>query len=308
MASSSVPSQEKKINHLAFYQQWAGHPIEDLRIFRNITYQKRSETPVIYLAGDSSLDNKFWVPSPGPGGEPLPVTVPDIYNHTFGRPQPKPDVAFWVNHVFGEEATCINAAVEESMLRQRDHKLLQHDEFVRDSIRSQDILIVSIGANDIAMKPTLRTAWHMLCLAWLTPRSWIENGKAPSLSYFRNLFGTKIKDYITRLTAEEKPSAVIVCMIYYPLEARRGQSGWADWALGALGYSWWPAQLQAAIKQIYHSATDKIQVEGTRVAPCALFGVMDGTKKQDYVDRVEPSVEGGRKIAAKFREMLLRSV
>jgi hypothetical protein len=64
-----------------------------------------------------------------------------------------------------------------------------------------------------------------------------------------------------------------------------------------LGYGMYPGQLQAAIRQIYASATAKIQVDGTTVVPCALYEVMDGKREGDYVARVEPSVDGGRKMA-----------
>ncbi|KAF1992853.1 hypothetical protein P154DRAFT_528194 [Amniculicola lignicola CBS 123094] len=204
--------------------------------------------------------------------------------------------------MLGDRATAINTSVEESMLRERDWELLPHDAFIRDNIREEDILIVSIGANDVALRPLASTVWHMLRLAWLTQLSSLQNGSAWSLSYFQHLLGTKVQDYLTKLTSKTKPRAIIVCMIYFPLES--GQTSWADLQLKLLGYNSNPAQLQTAIKKIYDIATRQIKIEGTRVLPCSLYEVLDGKHKDDYTARVEPNENGGRKMAKKFVEML----
>jgi len=294
-----------KVRPLFFYGQFHGHPLDDLAVFHAATISQRQQTPIIYCAGDSSLDNKFWVPSAGPGGEPLPVHVPEIYRSILEPPRPKPDVAFWLNHLLGARSTALNTAVEESMLRDRDADLLPHDKFIRDHIRSQDILVVSVGANDIAFKPTAATAMHMLNLAWLTSRSSIEKGTASSLGYFANLFGSRLQLYVEKLVGKQRPCAVVVCMIYYPLEAGVGsQQSWADLPLKTMGYNRDPGQLQAAIRKMYELATSKIRVDGTQVLPCALYEVMDGKDASDYVQRAEPSVQGGRKMAKLIIELL----
>jgi hypothetical protein len=289
----------RKINTSRFYYEWKGHQVNDLVRFHDITHAERPDKPVVYLAGDSSLDNKFWVHKTV---EDIGVDVPKIYEKTLEKPLPKPDVSFWMNHLLGERATCINTAVEESMLRDRDQNLLSHDEFIRDNIRSEDVLIVSVGANDVALRPLPTTIWQMLRLAWLTPRKFLERGN--SLSYFKHMFGTKVEDYVKRLTAKTKPRAVIICMIYFPLEARFGQKSWAEMQLKALGYNLFPGQLQTAIRAMYEIATKQIRVEGTSVVPCALHEVLDGKQIDDYTARVEPNHEGGRKMAVRFMELL----
>jgi hypothetical protein len=295
----------KKINTSRFYHEWKGHTIPDVSAFRSTTLSVRPSKPIIYLAGDSSFDNKYWVPSSGPHGEALPVPVPAIYRAALDRPCPKPDIAFWLNHFLGESATTLNLAVEESTLRERDTDLPDHDEFIKDNIRAEDILIVSVGANDIALKPTFATMRHMLQLAWLTPRSSLERGTAWSLSHFTDMFKNQVEAYVSKLVEKQKPRAIIVCMIYYPLEADASkQKSWADFPLKLLGYNRCPGQLQTAIKQMYELATKKVQVEGVKVVPCALFEVMDGKNEEDYTARVEPSAEGGRKIALKLEEIV----
>jgi lysophospholipase L1-like esterase len=300
-SKSGPPS---KINLYRFYNQFRGHPVEDLTTFLNITLLERPNKPIVYLAGDSSLDNKYWVPSPGPGGDALPVMVPEIYEKTLDRPRPKPDVSFWLNHVLGDRATCINTAVEESMLRDRDETLLVQDDFIRDNIRSNDVLVVSIGANDVALKPSPATIVRMMQMAWLTQFSSLENGSAYALPYFKNLFGTKIQDYVERVTAKTKPRAVIVSMIYFPLEWAPNQQSWANAQLKVLRYDSYPEKLQMAIRQMYDIATKEIQIVGTEVLPCALYEVLDGKEKKDYTDRVEPSADGGKKMAERFVELL----
>lgn len=41
----------------------------------------------------------------------------------------------------------------------------------------------------------------------------------------------------------------------------------------------------------------KISIPGTEVIPLPLFNVLDGKNTDDYVARVEPSPQGGRKMA-----------
>jgi hypothetical protein len=290
------------INTSRFYHQWKGHPLPDISAFHSAILSLRPNKPIIYLAGDSSLDNKYWVPSSGPFGEPLPVEAPEIYDVVLDRPHPTPDIAFWLNHFLGDGATALNLAVEESTLREREHRLLNHDKFIRDNIRAEDILIVSVGANDIALKPSGPTMFHMLLLAWLTPRLFLRWGWC--LRYFTKLFKDQIQAYVSRLVEKQKPRAVIICMIYHPLEAHASmQSSWADLPLKLLGYNIFPGHLQLAIEKLYVLATKKIRIEGVTVVPCALFEAMDG-KKEDYTARVEPSVEGGRKMAVLLNEIV----
>jgi len=295
----------KRINPAPFYGQWSGHPLSGLTTLYNIARTERPNTPIVYLAGDSSLDNKAWVTSSGPGGDALPVVVPDIYNAFLDPPQPKPDVAFWMNHFLGPRATVINAAVEATMLRDRDAGLLGHDEFIRDHIRPEDVLIVSVGANDIALSPNTSTMRHMMQLSWVTSLKSIKEGTASSLGYFKEMFGSQTQAYISGIIAKQKPRVVVVCMIYFPLEAEFSeQSSWADTQLKVLGYGRNPAQLQAAIKKIFEQGTSSIRLEGTTVVPCALFKTMDGKMKEDYTARVEPSVQGGRKMSAQLKDIL----
>jgi hypothetical protein len=94
-------------------------------------------------------------------------------------------------------------------------------------------------------------------------------------------------------------------MIYYPLEASSSkQTSWADLPLKLMGYNRFPGQLQTAIRKMYELATKQIQIPGVHVVPCSLYESLDGKCEADYVARVEPSAEGGRKMALQLNEII----
>lgn len=299
----------EKISPAPFFTEWKGHPIADLKKLFTNTLLLRGDTPIVWLAGDSSLDNKAWLSADGPGGKPLPVSVPDFYTPQFRTLTPfKPDVAFWMNHHLGDRASVINGAIEASLLRERRGTfMLPHDRFVKDNMRPQDILVVSVGANDIALSPTMWTIFNMLRLTYLSSQENIENGSAWALGHFKRLFGKQVQKYIEGLMKDTKPKVVIVCMIYYPLEASHSfEKSWADQQLKALKYDTQPEKLQAAIRTMYEQATKQIKIKGTKVITVPFYDVLDGKNADDYVERVEPSVEGGRKMSERLRTEIER--
>lgn len=67
--------------------------------------------------------------------------------------------------------------VEATTLNERCLRLRPQDKFLRDNLSSSDVLIVSIGGNDIALAPTpctIASVAGLLCL----PLSCLENGKS----------------------------------------------------------------------------------------------------------------------------------
>jgi hypothetical protein len=273
-------------------------------------------------AGDSSLDNKYWF------HDVLPA--PPGYQSILRPPEAKPDVTYWLNTILSEERhrttlnlKAINTAVEATTLNERTFQLRPQDRFLRDNLQANDILVVSIGGNDVALLPCPCTIASMLCLARCTPQACIENGGTcgtfpcddyccgcgpslwscfcaypPCLGYLRHLFGTRVGSYIRALTSKNKPAKILVCMIYYPAETMG--HGWAEPALKALGYNSNPDKVQAIIRKMFVEATGNIP----GVVPVPLFHALDGKDPADYVARVEPSARGGRKMA----EFLLHSI
>lgn len=123
----------------------------------------------------------------------------------------------------------------------------------------------------------------------------IESGQACCLDHFVRMFRSDVTTYINKLVAKRKPSKIAICMIYFPDESQPGS--WADVALCCLGYNSKPKQLQATIAKIFEKATCEIKISGCEVIPVPMFEVLDGKTTSDYIQRVEPSVSGGRKIA-----------
>merc|ERR1711879_942062 len=102
---------------------------------------------------------------------------------------------------------------------------------------------------------------------------------------------------------DKTPKKIVVCMIYYPDEAQTGS--WADTSLGHLKYDNNPEQLQLCIRKMYELATAQVEIPGVEVVPCPLFQVLDGKTTGDYCERVEPSPQGGLKMANAFLDVYL---
>jgi hypothetical protein len=245
----------------------------------------------------------------------------------------KQDIAYWFNRQLvdkqmGGNHFCINCAVEghfhflrsspklplldmicsswwwfltlnfcmhtESTLADRfNGKLLVHDVFVRDHLAAEDVVVISAGGNDIALRPSLGTILSVIALL-SQPMGAIDSGWAIGLGHFKSLFKTRVEGYIKSLTAKQKPKMVVVCMIYYLDEVAGGS--WADRVLSLLGYNSNPAKLQLLIRTVFRIATQEIKVDEVEVRAFPLFEVLDGKTSSDYEQRVEPSVQGGEKI------------
>lgn len=307
------------ISSFRFYNEYHGHKVEDLSLLYRELRGNRTDTAILWTAGDSSLDNKHWFNDR--------VDAPPGYSSILHPPISRPDVTYWLNMLL-EEQKCdtsqrifaINTAVEATTLNERTFRLRPQDIFIRDHIQPQDTLIVSIGGNDVALMPCPCTIVSMLCLSRCIPESCVSNswtcgtfptddcccGCGPSLAsclcayppclgYLRHLFGTRVQHYIRALTSKTKPSTIMVAMIYYPSEIPT--NGWAGPALRALGYDTNPGRLQTLIRVMMREATERIRVPGSTVVAIPLFHALDPKNASDYVERVEPSAEGGKKMA-----------
>lgn len=77
----------QKVNTSRFYFEYKGHQIDDIATFFNIVTTQRPDAPIVYLAGDSSLDNKYWLPSTRDAVPTAPV--PEVYKLAAARAAPK---------------------------------------------------------------------------------------------------------------------------------------------------------------------------------------------------------------------------
>ncbi len=100
------------------------------------------------------------------------------YEGVLSPPHSVKDVCYHINRACvdaGINYVCINAAVEESLVAERDgDRLLAHDIFVRDRLAFDDILIVSVGGNDVALRPNSDTQ-HSLAMLYMTPKILLRN-------------------------------------------------------------------------------------------------------------------------------------
>jgi len=306
------------LNAGVFYQTYHGHEVHHLQALRD-GLRAAGSSRFAYVAGDSSLDNKHWFFDPMRekadqlrGQASFVADALNGYEKVLSPPRMVKDVSYWLNKECMERTSedqpplaCLNCAVEESCIGLRETRgLLPQDEFIRDNITEDDILVVDVGGNDVALSPTVGVILNMLWLLYLTPKAVIGLGPvtAPGLLYFIHMFRIRLRRYIEQLTAKRKPRKVVICMLYF-LDEKPGGS-WADAVLGKLGYDTDPSKLQTVMRQVYSWGVSQISIPGTTVVPLPLYEVLDGKDTSDYVQRVEPSVTGGQKMAVAMAEQI----
>lgn len=285
------------INSINFYGEYHGHKISHLTILLNELKKQDPNRNFAYLAGDSSLDNKYWLLNDEE------ENAVNGYQHILKPPVMKPDIAYHMNKLFESNNSnycAINTSVEESTIALRYNELLPQDKFIQQNITNNDILIVSLGGNDIALRPSLKTIWNMSLMMYMNSISTIKKGPdyAWGMNHFINLFKNDVEKYILKTIGDKRPKKIIINTIYYPDEKSTG--GWAGETLGFLGYNSNPKKLQATIRAIFKYATSKIKIDGSEVIPFAMYKILNGKDSNDYVQRVEPSNIGGFKLAQAY--------
>jgi hypothetical protein len=201
-----------------------------------------------------------------------------------------------------EDTVAINCAVEVTTVGERiQNGLLPQDAFLRDRLSTNDVLIVSVGGNEFALKPTNWTRFHMLAVI-AAPACTLRYN--PSFWALVRIFRDQVTAYVAQLTvrctvAERKRLRVLVCMIYYPCTVYNPLS-WSGALLKLTGYDRNPVHVQHLIRMLYEYGTRCIP----DVTPVPLFDVLDADNSTHYVARVEPSSEGGRLMAERFCALL----
>lgn len=267
----------KKVRSSDFYGEFHGHRVKDLQCLHPAL--RKTSDSLIWTAGDSSLDNKYWFQDERPSV--------GAYANVLDPPISNADVTYWLNFLSEqrtressgepERRAAINTAVEATTLNERTFQLRPQDEFLRENIQPNDILVVSVGGNDVALAPLPCTIVSVLSLTCfplsVLKRSFTivtlpcddycygcgpsllscSGGCPPCLGYMAHLFGTRVQKYIELLTAKTKPKKILVCMIYYLDE--NPVASWAGPALSALGYNRNPEKVQMAIQKFFTEAT-----------------------------------------------------
>ena len=199
-----------------------------------------------------------------------------------------------------------------------------------ECITADDYLIISLGGNDIALRPNLCTILNVLTLVNCTTTDCIEKRACGSsipidecccgfttsccsnalafpfgYGYMIHLFKTRLEKIAVNILSKRKviPKKVLICMVYY-LDEKPGGS-WAEMALSGLGYNKNPRHLQTVIKLLFRDATSKISIPGVSVQAVPLFESLDGSDTSDYCARVEPSAKGGEKMGKQLLDYIL---
>lgn len=93
------------------------------------------------------------------------------------------------------------------------------------------------------------------------------------------------------------PACVALCTIYFP-DKNSEVSSWASNVLYLLGYDSRPGRLQDVIRAIHAQGVLRVSLPPPlRLVPVPLFEALDGKDTTDYAARVEPSAQGGAKLA-----------
>jgi len=304
-----LDTPKNKIESQLFYAHYHGHPISDLDTLHQ--HLRSAGKNIVWLAGDSSLDNKHWLYRCSADNKKHQKLDDDSFTGDLTNGYEKivepargvKDVCFSLNRLLqNENLAVINCAVEESTLLDRKSVLLRHDDFIRENMTADDYLIVSIGGNDIALRPAIPTMLSVGLLNFLAPLSRIEHNYGIGSGYLKWLFNTQTSVYIKDICTRKKPRKVIICLFYYPSVAGRG---WADTLLNFLGYSKNPKKIQAIIDMVFRTATTRIKIDGVEVVHVALSSILDPNNPLDYENRVEPSVQGGEKMANAFYKIIV---
>eukprot|EP00536_Pseudo-nitzschia_multiseries_P009308 jgi/Psemu1/200327/e_gw1.256.2.1 len=337
-SSSSITT----IPAVDFYGEYHGHTVKHLETVRAALETKKGGGcgAFVYLVGDSTLDNKHWIflendsdfvahnRSKAEALPELAAAAVNGYETVLDPPRMVRDVAYWMNHQVRSQtrsqarstttttaALCtINAAVEESTVSERDNgaSLLPQDAFVARNAGPNDTVVVSMGGNDLALRPSTETQ-QALRDVLVSPSEAVDDGTAPGFDHLLNLFHDKVERIlesmllIIRGERDQLPKLVVVCALYYPDEASAA-GGWADPVLEQLGYNTDPSGVQRMLRSLHKQMERRgfpSLAKSVTVRVFPMFEVLDGKHHGDYVQRVEPSTVGGQKLAGALLEWIL---
>jgi len=290
-----------KISSQAFYNQYFGHPSHLLS--KVVThFNKYENNRIVYLAGDSTLDNKFWIKGSYP--------AINGYEEVLSPSSCKGDFAYYLNNelIYNDlnHYKVVNCAREASSFTDKEYSLCEQDIIIRENIKANDVLIVSIGGNDLALVPSISLLSNFIIANYFNRASTLENNpeKAWGLSDVVKTFRVGITKYIKKLIRKTKPSKVIICMVYYP--DTNFVSSWCGPFLTLSGYSFNPSRIQAIIKHIYNEAICNIKLKGVETLYFPMFEHLDANDTTNYVGRVEPSELGTEKLSKELVKLIVQ--
>ncbi len=242
------------------------------------------KTSLIFLAGDSTMDSKHWFREE--------TTAVNGYETILAPPTMKLDLSYFANSLLdGSDTACVNCAVEEASLGGKEH-LSANDVIIRDNLGPNDVLVVSIGGNDIALHPSVGTVFNMMKLLHMNSHDRMMSDPLGcwGFPHFVWLFKDCLSAYINKLISKASPQKIVVMMLYYPCEVQTDDC-WAAGSLNMMGY-YSPAGrdfLQAAIRAIYVHVIQQLTFGSIPVETIPMFEVLNASDPSHYCAGVEPS-------------------
>uniref|UniRef100_A0A7S2EHH7 SGNH hydrolase-type esterase domain-containing protein n=1 Tax=Trieres chinensis TaxID=1514140 RepID=A0A7S2EHH7_TRICV len=305
-----------------YYENYHGHWPEHLAAVDEALRSNGKKR--VFFVGDSTLDNKHWffdlTREKGPQvGESNDFTAPCLpsYRGAFvaGHDRMVKDVAYHTTSSLegmGVPYAALNCAVEESTVgERRDGSPYGQDDFVRGAMTSDDYLAVSMGGNDIALKPTVGVIAEMALVTRFASDGWLSPLYRAGLWSLTRRFASGTERYLRRMMAEgegaeggnRRPRGILVCALYYPCE--RG-SGWADPTLRVIGYDDDPDPVQGIIRSVWDGVAETVAAKfpDVPVRQVKFYEALDPKDARDYEKRVEPSVRGGAKMGRVIAEAI----
>lgn len=274
-----------------YYTNYYGHPIQDLDNLVDHCYGMNK----VYLVGDSTLDNKKWVST---------LRAPPVNGYQGLVEEMVPDVNYFFNYYlegYNLPYISLNFAIEEDCIHDKmsngsvRSKLNSKESMVKNSLTHKDILIISIGGNDLSLKSNFELKLKLFEVFMKTTPEVIRKDIEIILPQLVQLFKVEYKNYIEELVSKTKPKMIFLCAPYYPCKIK--QESWASTVLSMVGYDNNPEKSHALLQGVYEKMIREINIEGAKIFHIPFYEILDWKDEKDYVARVEPSTEGGRKIA-----------
>lgn len=188
-------------------------------------------------------------------------------------------------------------SVEASTLQEREDNLLKQDIFISEHITNNDYLVVSVAGNDLAALSR-------------TQNINLDPTKLANSPFFKELlpfYKEKTEKFIKRILKGRKPKAVIISTLYYldeDMNNARNRTAWPREILRNLSYDSDPKKLHYLIDLLHEKGTRNIRIEGVNLIPVKLSETLNGKDTKDYIQLVEPSSQGGQKMAQFFIRIL----
>ncbi len=166
--NSSVNSTMTHVSTHRWYNEYHGHRVEDLNRVHQVLREK-SES-IVFLAGDSSLDNKYWLLTSNTA-----IYGQDAcngYENILRPPKMEEDINYWFNKEIVNRSisslACLNTSVEASTLGERvdyfSRGLWPQDEFIRDNLTTNDTIVVSVGKLSDVYKIHFHLSTEVICI------------------------------------------------------------------------------------------------------------------------------------------------